>query len=139
MSVYSPQARATAYKNISIQGAVLNADPHGLVQILMDGTLQRLNTAVHCLQNHDLVRKTKLLHSCVTLLTELRGNLNYQDGGDLAVNLSNLYEYMARQVMMANLNNDADIIREVIGLLDEIRGAWVAIGPQVRATPRPAA
>jgi len=122
----------TAYRNVAVQGAVINADPHGLVQMVMDGTLQRLNTALNCLEHGDLVRKSKLLHSCVTLLAELRGNLNYQGGGELATNLGNLYEYMSRRVICANLENDSAAIREVAGLLEEIRGAWVAIGPQVR-------
>ncbi len=139
MSAYGSNSRMTAYRNVSVQGAVLNADPHGLVQMLLDGTLQRLNTARHCIEHGDLVRKSKLLHTSVALLAELRGNLNYDLGGELAVNLSSLYEYMARQVMLANLNSDPQLIREVIGLLDEIRGAWIAIGPQVRGAAQPAA
>ena len=132
MSAYQPQSRMSAYRNVAVQGAVVNADPHGLVQMVMDGTLQRLNTALNCLEHGDLVRKAKLLHSCVTLLAELRGNLNYQDGGELAANLGSLYEYMSRRVIHANLENDSAAIHEVTGLLEEIRGAWAAIGPQVR-------
>lgn len=138
MAAYG-SSRMTAYKSVAVQGAVTNADPHGLVQMVMDGTLQRLNTALHCIEHGDLVRKSKMLHSCVTLLTELRGNLNYSEGGELAVNLGNLYEYMTRRVMLGNLNNDSAVIREVQGLLEEIRNAWVAIGPQVRGGARPAA
>ena len=39
---------------------------------------------------------------------------------------------MMRQLLRANVETNQELIREVIGLLGEIRGAWVAIGPEVR-------
>ena len=80
-----------------------------------------------------------LLHSAVILIAELRGNLNLQNGGPLAQNLSDLYDYMARRLIHANLNSDAAAVAEVHGLLGEIRSAWAAIGPQVRQESAPAA
>ena len=138
MSAYA-QSRMAAYRNVAVQGAVINADPHGLVLMVMDGILQRLHTALHCIEHGDLARKAQLLHSCVTLIAELNGSLNHQDGGEIAANLGGLYDYMSRRLIQANLGNDVALIREVFGLLDEIRGAWTAIGPQVRGAGRPAA
>jgi len=37
--------------------------------------------------------------------------------------------------MLANLNSDPAPMTEVLSLLGEIRGAWAAIGPQVRQQP----
>jgi flagellar secretion chaperone FliS len=68
----------------------------------------------------------------VILIAELRGSLNLADGGELAQNLSNLYEYMVRQLLLANVENDANKVTEVLGLLNDVRGAWIAIGPEVR-------
>mgnify|MGYP001556679163 CR=1 FL=1 len=84
------------------------------------------------------MRKTSLLHSAVILIAELRGSLDRQKGGPLAHNLNNLYEYMTRRLMHANLNSDPAAVGEVIGLLGEIRGAWAAIGPEVRPQSAPA-
>jgi flagellar secretion chaperone FliS len=68
----------------------------------------------------------------VVLIAELRGSLNMAEGGELAQNLSNLYDYMVRQIMLANVENDANKVAEVLGLLNDIRGAWIAIGPEIR-------
>ena len=78
-----------------------------------------------------------LLHAAVILIAELRGSLDVRRGGPLAQNLSNLYEYMTRRLMHANLNGDAAAVTEVLGLLGEIRGAWAAIGPEVRVGSAP--
>ena len=132
MSSFARKSSLAAYHSVSVHGGVANADPHGLVQLLLDATAERLNTARGCIERGEIVRKAKLLHSCVTLVAELRGSLNMTEGGPLAQNLSALYDYMARQLLTANLQNDIGRVTEVLGLLHEIRGAWIAIGPEVR-------
>jgi flagellar secretion chaperone FliS len=121
-----------AYQSVSAHGGVADADPHRLVQMLMDAAMERMVTARACIERGETARKAKLLHSCVTLIAELRGSLNMKDGGSLAQNLSALYDYMARQILMANVQDDVSKITEVMSLLTEIRGAWIAIGPEVR-------
>jgi flagellar protein FliS len=102
--------------------------------MLMDACAERLATACGCIERREIARKAKLLHSCVTLIAELRGSLNLAEGGPLAENLSNLYDYMMRQLLLANVNSDAGPVKEVLGLLNDVRSAWGAIGPQVRST-----
>ena len=132
MSSFARKSSLAAYQSVSAHGSVADADPHRLVQMVMDALMERMVTARACIERGEIARKASLLHSCVTLVAELRGSLNMNDGGPLAQNLSALYEYMARQLLMANVQNDADKITEVMSLMGEIRGAWVAIGPEVR-------
>jgi len=137
LNSFARNSSLAAYQTTSVHGGVANADPHRLVQMLMDALAERLNTARGCIENGEVGRKAKLLHSCVTLVAELRGSLNLTDGGELAQNLDNLYDYMTRQLLKANANGDAALVIEVSGLLNEIRGAWVAIGPEVRKAAQP--
>jgi flagellar protein FliS len=88
------------------------------------------------MERGDVARKAKLLHSCISLIAELRGCLDMVRGGEIARNLSALYEYMMRQLLRANVDNNAAFIAEVLSLLAEIRSAWVAIGPEVRQMTR---
>jgi flagellar protein FliS len=139
LNSYPQNAHLAAYRSISAHGAVSNADPHGLVLMLMDGAMDRMATARGCMERGDIVQKAKLLHSCVILIGELRGSLNLAQGGPLAQNLSDLYDYMIRRLLVANGRNDVACLNEVMHLLGEIRLAWVAIGPQVREMARTAA
>jgi flagellar protein FliS len=132
LSSYARNSSLAAYHTVSVHGSVANADPHRMVQMLMDATAERLNTARGCIERGETARKASLLHSCVTLIAELRGSLNMAEGGPLAANLSALYDYMARQLLMANVQSDTALVNEVLSLLNEIRGAWIAIGPEVR-------
>lgn len=139
MSPYSTQSKLAAYRSVIAHGAVADADPHTLVLTIIEAALGRLGAARTCIERRETRRMAGLLHSAVVLIAELRGNLNLRDGGSLAQNLSDLYDYMARRLIHANLNSDAAAVAEVQSLLGELREAWAAIGPQVRpAAPRAA-
>jgi flagellar protein FliS len=138
MNAFSRSANMAAYQSNAVHGGVASADSHGLVLMLMNAAMERMSVARSCIERGDLVRKAKLLHSCVKIIGELRGILNMAEGGSLAQNLSDLYEYMIRRLLRANLETDVACINEVSSLLGEIRKAWVAIGPQVRENPRQA-
>jgi flagellar protein FliS len=133
------QAKLAAYNTVAIHGGVASSDPHGMVMMLLDAATERMATARGCIEHKELVRKTKLLHSCVVIIAELRGSLNLAQGGPLAANLDGLYDYMIRQLIQANLHSDITKVNEVLGLLGEIRSAWAAIGPMVRGTGADAA
>ena len=136
VSGYVRNSKLAAYQSVSVHGGVANSDPHGLVLMLMDGAVERMHTARGCMDRGDIVRKAKLLHSCISLIAELRGCLDMVRGGAIAQNLSDLYDYMMRQLLRANVENNPAFIAEVLSLLAEIRSAWVAIGPEVRQMAR---
>ena len=133
MSGFAYNPRMAAYRSALVHGGVANADPHALVQMLLDAALDRMTQARGCIERGELAGKARLLHSCVIIIAELRGNLDLVKGGPLAKNLSDLYEYMTQRLLLANVRSDAACVTEVLSLLGEIRSAWVAIGPQVRS------
>lgn len=133
---YARNAKLAAYQSVSVHGGVANADPHAMVQMLMDAAAERMATARGCIERGERTRQASLLHSCVMIVGELRGSLNTTEGGPLAQNLSDLYEYMIRQLLLANARSDGSCVLEVSRLLEEVRSAWIAIGPEVRKAAR---
>jgi flagellar secretion chaperone FliS len=115
MSAYPQSARMSAYRNTANHGGVAAADPHGLILMLMDGTVERIAKARGCIQNKAYVEKAQLIHRAVTLIDQLRSSLNLQSGS-IAENLDNLYEYMCRQLLQATIENDVKKLDEVLGL-----------------------
>jgi flagellar protein FliS len=137
VSAYARNSKLAAYQSVSVHGTVAGADPHRLVLMLMDGVLERLAVARACIERGDIAKKAQLLHSCTTLIGELRGSLNLEQGGAVARNLSELYDYMVRQLLRANVDSNIEFIKEVTSLLGEVRSAWFAIGPEVRLAVSP--
>ncbi|MCC7464341.1 MAG: flagellar export chaperone FliS [Gammaproteobacteria bacterium] len=129
MSAYSRNQQLAAYHSVAVHGGVAQDDPHRLVLMLLDGAQQRIQAARGCLQRGDRAQKAQMLQRALAIIDELRASLDAQGGGALAHNLSDLYEYMGRQLIRANAEDRSACLDEVLALLAEIRSAWVAIAP----------
>lgn len=132
MNAYARTSNLAAYQSAATHGGVAASDPHGLIVMLMDGALERIATARGCMQRGDVTEKARLLNRTVSIVAELRGSLDLSAGGQIATNLSELYDYMNRRLMAALANNQLEPLDEVSKLLSDIRSAWVAIPQQAR-------
>ena len=126
-------SKLAAYQSVAVHGGIAADDPHHLILMLMDGVMQRISAARGCLERSDLGQKAQLLQRAVALVAELRGSLDHQNGGALAHNLDELYDYMARQLVRANVENRAALLDEVASLMTEIRLAWIAVPLALRS------
>ena len=122
-----------AYQTVAAHGGVAAADLHRLIVMLMDGAMERLAKAKGCIQNGALAEKIDLISTAIAIIDELRVSLDLKAGGPIAANLEDLYDYMCRQLVKANLNNRVETIDEVSHLLGEIRSAWIALPAEARA------
>ena len=117
---------AAAYKRLDIETAVASADRHELVTLLFKALIGALAGAeVHYQhENKDQVRE--YLTKACRILAGLQGSLDYERGGDIAVNLGQLYGYSIRKLFAANVNFDTapDNVAEVKSLIEPIAEAW---------------
>lgn len=133
MSPYARASNVSAYQSAAAHGGVAASDPHRLVCMLMDGALERIATARGCMERKETVEKARLLNRTVSIIGELRGSLDLNAGGQIAENLSELYDYMNRCLMKANAENTLKPLDEVSTLLGQIRGAWAMIPNDARS------
>jgi flagellar secretion chaperone FliS len=134
MSAY-PRNSAAAYQSVAAHGGVAAADPHRLVLMLMDGALERIAAARGSIENGAPEQKTRLIHRSVAIIDELRASLNFEAGGAIARNMGDLYEYISRQLMRANLEGRVELLDECSHLLHELRSAWILV-PGLAGQPR---
>ena len=123
----SSQNALDAYKQVGLQGSTTDADPHTLITMLMDGAKERLITARNAMERGDIALKGESIGKAVSIIDALRASLDPKANQALAENLASLYEYMNTRLTQANLRNDASGVTEVLGLLSEIKSAWVEI------------
>ncbi|PXW91930.1 flagellar protein FliS [Sphaerotilus hippei] len=121
------------YRQIGVETGVKTASAHQLVQMLYDGLLESIVQARGALASQDVEAKGRAVTRAARIVDEgLKAALS-PAGGELTMNLSNLYGYITRRLMHAHLHNDAAALDECHRLVQPLRDAWAEIGAQVQA------
>lgn len=120
------------YRSSGAHGGVEQADAHGLVNLLFNGAVDQLVTTKGYIERNQMHEKAVSITKSIAILDGLRSSLNIENGGEIAQNLDDLYDYMQRRLVVANADNDESIIDEVRDLLREIQEAWNSIPNEAR-------
>jgi len=115
------------YQQVGVYSGTAYADPHHLITMMMEGALERIALAKGAILQSNVAEKGRLIGNTITIIEGLAGCLDMPAGGDLAQNLADLYDYMKRRLLKANLDSDTEILSEVANLLREIKSAWQQI------------
>ncbi len=115
------------YQQVSIEAQVSDANPHRLIQLLMQGGLERLAQARGAMEREQIPEKGILIGKAIGIIGGLREALDSERGGELAGNLDRLYEYMIARLAEANTSNDTSLLDEVSALLLEVKSGWGGI------------
>lgn len=121
------------YRQNHVQGEVDVASPHRLVQMLMEGVQEKLLAAKGFMSTNHPAKKGEQISWAISIIDSLRACLNVETGGEIAQNLTQLYDYMERRLLEANLKNDPVIIDEVGQLMAQVKTGWDAIPAEFHA------
>jgi len=130
------RSAANAYANVGLETGVVAASPHQLIIMLYEGAELAVRMAIRHMNEGDLAKKSAAITKASSIIMDgLRAALDPQQGGDIALQLDALYDYMNQRLMLAHVKNQTAPLKEVLGLLQELRGAWQQIGSTAQATP----
>jgi flagellar protein FliS len=114
-----------AYAKIGVESAVMSASQQQLVGMLFDGALSAIIRARLFMQDGNIAGKGSSISKAINIIEAgLKESLAESRGDELADNLLNLYDYMTRRLVHANMHNDVAAVEEVEGLLRNIADAW---------------
>lgn len=112
------------YANNYVETAVSEAGPHKLIQMLYDGLIKNMNLAKVFIEQKNFEKKSEHINKALAILASLRGNLDLENGGDVAANLDGLYEYCYKTLFQSSAKNDLTALDEVIGHIQSLSEAW---------------
>lgn len=119
------------YSKMAVQAGVESATPHRLIQMLMEGVLEKLARAKGFMQRNDIRAKGQQIGWAISILEGLKASLNKAEGGEIAQNLEDLYIYMEQRLIAANRDNDPAILDEVTALMRQLKEGWDSIADKV--------
>jgi flagellar protein FliS len=122
------------YQKVNTHAQISEASPHRLVQLLMEGALDRMAQAKGAMARGDIAQKGLMLGKAVDILVGLRDGLIPEKTPDpIALQqLDNLYAFMTIRLLEANRQNDAAMIDEVAGLMITLKEGWDGIATEVQ-------
>jgi len=121
---------AAAYNKVGVETGVAAANPHKLIVMLFDGALISIGAAIQQMQAGDIQAKGQSISKAISIIDNgLRASLDKKIGGELALNLDALYEYMTNRLLIANAKNQVDVLEEIRQLLKGLKDAWDTLPP----------
>jgi flagellar secretion chaperone FliS len=123
------------------QVATTTASPGQLVLMLYDGALRFLGQALEGFSKEDPSEFNTTIGNNLlkaqAIIEELNQALDVRAGGEFALNLRSLYNYLDRRLTDSNLRKEPAGIHEVIERLSVLRDAWREMLAQGGAQPSP--
>jgi len=118
------QGAVDQYKSIELQTRIESANPHELINLLLQGVRSNIACAQGNIQRKQISEKGAHISKAISILDGLRTCLDHEKGGEMSTNLDNLYEYVQNILYQANLKNDAELLVQANTLIAEIHQAW---------------
>jgi flagellar protein FliS len=116
-----------SYRSVTAMGHLADASPHQVVQVMLDAVLSRVAEAMGHIERGEVPAKGEKIGKALSIIEALVLSLDKERGGELAQNLERLYDYASRTLLKANLENRADLLKEVSSLVREIKLGWDGI------------
>ena len=127
MYIATNRRSAGQYVDVLNNTSLVEESPHKLIQMLMEGFLTRINSAKGAMAHGDIEAKCRFISLAIGIVGGLNESLNVEVGGEMALNLRSLYEYINRRLLEASAENSLEKLDEVFGLMRDIKEAWDAI------------
>ncbi|MDX1562119.1 MAG: flagellar export chaperone FliS [Gammaproteobacteria bacterium] len=115
------------YKDVDSYARLDGASPHRVTQLMLEALASRVAEATGHVRRGETEAKGVKIIKAVALVEGLIMSLDRERGGDIARNLQDLYDYMLRGLVAANLENDAAKLEEISSLVAEIKTGWDGI------------
>ena len=109
---------------------VEGAGPLGLVLLTYEVLYKSLGQARAAILANDVQAETHHISRALEAIIELSSNLNHEQGGEVAANLSKLYTYLSKRLGEGMCSFSTASVDEAMALTQSLREAWISLQQQ---------
>ena len=111
---------AQAYKKTSVE----TASKEQILLMLYQAAIKHCKKAIESIEKNNLARKGEHIGKLQDIIIELASSLDFEVGGELAGELSSLYDYILHASTQANMNIDTAPLLECLNILNTLYDGW---------------
>lgn len=108
--------------NAYAQNKVMTASPAELTLMLYEGAIKFCNIAVVAIEQNDYEKANINIQKAERIIGEFQATLNFKYA--VAKDFDNVYCYLMKRLIQANLKKDTEILEEVLKHLRTMRDTW---------------
>ncbi len=120
------------YQTHQVEGA----GPLGLVLLTYEALYKSLAQAKSAIIANDIQAETHHISRALEAIIELSSSLDLEQGGDVARNLSLLYQYLSQRLSDGMCTFSTQSVDEAMALTQTLREGWLALAEQHAQTSR---
>ncbi len=109
-----------AYKKTSVN----TASKEQILLMLYQAAIKNCKKAIEYIEAKDVARKGEHIGKLQDIIIELNNSLDFEVGGEVATELSSLYDYMLFATTQANIKIDAEHLKSVLDILNTLYDGW---------------
>ncbi|USD60548.1 MULTISPECIES: flagellar export chaperone FliS [Vibrio] len=117
-----------SYQQVDLDAQAAAANPHQLVVMLIDGLLNEIERVRGHMTEGRLEQKGQGISKCMNILVGLDSALDDENGGEIAANLHQLYDFCQAELYQASVNNDVEKLENVEKVMAHIKEGWQNFG-----------
>lgn len=102
--------------------SINTATPGMLIVMLFDEAIKNINAASRHIGDHNIQDAHNAIIKVQNIYGALKSYLN--DNVPLAANLGELYDYIIKRLVEANIKKDRDVLAEILSFTTEFRDTW---------------
>ena len=119
-----------SYQQVDLDAQAASANPHQLIVMLIDGLLDEVERIRGHLAANRLAEKGASINKCMNILIGLSSALDEENGGEIADNLRQLYDFCQVELFYTSVQNDTSRLDNVERVMGNIREGWMNFGQQ---------
>jgi len=95
-----------------------------LIIMMYEGAIKFTRMAINSIEKNDVSKKSLYIRKTHDIINELSLALDREKGGDVADKLESLYDFIIRQLTLANIKSDVKCLETIIRILVPLLEAW---------------
>jgi flagellar protein FliS len=109
-----------AYKKTS----VATSSKEQILLMLYQAAIKNCKKAMESMEKKDIAKKGEYIGKMQDIVVELNNSLDYELGGEIAKELSSLYDYILFSSTQANIKMDPTALQGTLNVLNTLYDGW---------------